>query len=65
MTSVISGQGKETGDWEEHRLLDFVIAWATFVYDPLASASVTLAQLFTLGDSHLLSVEFTALVFDD
>lgn len=65
MTSIISGQGKETRDWEEHKLLDLAIASATFVYDPLASASVTLAQLFTLGDSHLLSVECTALVFDD
>lgn len=65
MTSVIARQGKETGDWEEHELPDFVIASASFVFDPLASASVTFARLFPLGDSHLLSIECTALVFDD
>lgn len=51
MTSVIQGQGKETRDREKYRLLDFVLTSATFVYDPFASASPTLAQVFTLRES--------------
>lgn len=56
MTSVIQGQGKETRDREKYRLLDFVLTSATFVYDPFASASPTLAQVFTLRESRLLAV---------
>lgn len=41
---------------EKHKLLDFVITSATFVYDSFVSAFSVLAQCFTLRESNLLAV---------